>query len=88
MHDLLERKAIFRASTLKQRLTDPQASRRSIAEAMRGIPGFLPYLHAQLPREGAARPAEDLLARHGVRAVERHLGGFVHGLRARRAGER
>lgn len=87
MQDLLERKAIFRASTLKQRLGDPQSTRRSIAEAIRGIPGFLPYLQAQLPREGGARPAEELLARHGVRAVERHLGGFVRGLRARRSGE-
>lgn len=85
MHDLLERKAIFRASTLKQRLGDPQASRRSIAEAMRGIPGFLPYLQAQLSHAATARPAEDLLSRHGLRAVERHLGGFVRGLRARRS---
>jgi hypothetical protein len=83
MLDLLERKAIFRASTLKQRLADPLASRRSIAEAMRGIPGFLPYLHAQLTPEAETRPAEQLLARHGISAVERHLGGFLRGLRRR-----
>lgn len=84
MLDLIERKAIFRASTLKRRLADPQASRRSIADAMRGVPGFLPYLQSSLPQGSRGRGAEELLVRHGMSTVERHLNRFVRRLRERR----